>query len=150
MRQCLARDTNDAADTLPAAQEPPRKKGKVDSALAVLFKMDILDVTHNEQAVPPSKEQSVRLEMQGYSHTDCSFIPVTENPLEWWVSRQFKYPKLSTLAQSLLAVPRTSVPAERIFSAAGALVTARRSNLSPDNVEKLLFLHKNSRNIKTD
>ena len=141
VRQCLARDTDNAADMLPAAQESPRKKAKVDSALAVLFGTNILDVTHNEQAVPPSKEQSVRLELQGYGQE--SPIPVTEIPLEWWASWQSKYPKLSTLARRMLAVPGTSVPTERIFSAAGATVTARQSSLSPDNVDKLLFLHKN-------
>ena len=148
VRRCLAREAeNNAADTLPAAQEPPRKKAKVDSALAVLFGTDVLDVTRNDDA-PPSKEQSVRLELQGYGQEPP--IPVTANPLEWWASRQSKYPQLSILARRLLSVPGTSVPAERIFSAAGATVTARRSNLSPDNVDKLLFLHKNSRRVKAD
>ena len=47
----------------------------------------------------------------------------------------------------MLSVPGTSVPAERVFSAAGATVTARHSNLSSKNVDKLLILNKDSHKV---
>ncbi|KAG7278419.1 hypothetical protein CRUP_026970 [Coryphaenoides rupestris] len=34
-------------------------------------------------------------------------------------------------------------PSERVFSTAGDIVTAKRSTLSPDNVDILIFLKKN-------
>jgi len=38
-------------------------------------------------------------------------------------------------------VPGTSVPSER-FSKAGEVVAARRSNIKPKNVDRILFLNK--------
>jgi hypothetical protein len=42
-----------------------------------------------------------------------------------------------------LCIPATSVASERIFSTAGDLVTAQRSCLSGDQVDRLIFLKKN-------
>ena len=47
------------------------------------------------------------------------------------------------MAQKYLGVVATSVPSERLFSTAGNVVTAKRSTLEPENVEKLVFLHDN-------
>jgi len=37
----------------------------------------------------------------------------------------------------------TSVPSERLFSKAGEVVAARRSNIKPKNVDRILILNKN-------
>jgi len=37
----------------------------------------------------------------------------------------------------------TSVPSERLFSKAGEVVVARRSNIKPKNVDMILLLNKN-------
>ena len=64
------------------------------------------------------------------------------NPLEWWVQYEHKFPKISKLAQTYLAIPATSVPSERTFSAAGLTVTKLRASLDPDTVDKIIFLKK--------
>lgn len=66
------------------------------------------------------------------------------NPLEWWCSNRKKYPILSQLAFKYLCITATSSPSERMFSATGQLTSDRRSRLTPDNVDILLFLQKNS------
>ncbi|KAK1894208.1 Zinc finger BED domain containing protein 1 [Dissostichus eleginoides] len=43
----------------------------------------------------------------------------------------------------IIITARTSVSAERVFSTAGDVVTAKRSTLKPEHVDKLLFLQKN-------
>ena len=65
------------------------------------------------------------------------------DPLLWWKNREVLYPILSKLAKKYLAIPASSVPSERIFSLAGNLVTKKRVNLLPENVDLLIFLNKN-------
>jgi len=66
------------------------------------------------------------------------------NPIEWWHSHNAQYPILSQLAYTYLCITSTSVSSERIFSATGHLTSDRRSRLTPENADILLFLNKNS------
>jgi len=61
--------------------------------------------------------------------------------------RKINYNFLSTLAKRFLCVTATNVPSERLFSSAGNLLSERRSRLTPENVEKLLFLYENDKLI---
>lgn len=65
-------------------------------------------------------------------------IPPDEDPIHWWGHNTKHFKKLGRLAHRYLCVPATSVPAERVFSAAGL-----RSRLSPEHVDMLVFLNKN-------
>lgn len=73
----------------------------------------------------------------------ASGIPVDGDPLAGWKSNECKYPHIAMMARHYLAVPGTEVPSERVFSTAGDMVNAKRSTLSPDNVDILIFLKKN-------
>ncbi|QQP39600.1 zinc finger BED domain-containing protein 1 [Caligus rogercresseyi] len=57
------------------------------------------------------------------------------NPLQWW--------KLNCTPKRYLCVPGTSVPSERIFSAANLTVNRLRTRLTPEHVDMLIFLNKN-------
>ena len=50
---------------------------------------------------------------------------------------------LMMLAKKYLAIPGSSVPSERLFSKAGELISEKRSQLKPKNVDTILFLNKN-------
>ncbi|KAK3097183.1 hypothetical protein FSP39_007211 [Pinctada imbricata] len=63
--------------------------------------------------------------------------------MSWWSTNGDKYPELSKLARAVLSIPGTSVPSERVFSTAGDIVTATRSCLDPEMVDKLIFLKMN-------
>ena len=67
----------------------------------------------------------------------------TDDPFEEWNKIKHKYPILACVACSILCIPATSVTCERVFSAAGQIVTKKRSKLSPEHVNQLLFLHQN-------
>ena len=49
--------------------------------------------------------------------------------------------RLSALAHGILAVPATSAPTERVFSIAGLVLQVKRSNLAPNKVNKVVFVH---------
>ena len=65
-------------------------------------------------------------------------MPLNCNLLSWWKANELKYPILSKLAKRYL-FPATSVASERVFSSAGDLVSAQRSCLRSEHVDKLLF-----------
>ena len=67
-------------------------------------------------------------------------IPETENPLMWWKLNKHRFPVLSSFAQTILCVPATSVPCERLFSSSGYIVNKMRSCLLPENVNALVCL----------
>lgn len=64
----------------------------------------------------------------------------TPNPLPFWQHYEEKLPNLAVLARRLFSIPATSANVERQFSAAGLLVNERRSSLSPETVEDVLFV----------
>jgi len=65
------------------------------------------------------------------------------NPLEWWKLENGRFPNLANLAKKYLCICGTSVPSERIFSKAGHVANNLRNRLTPENVNKLVFLSKN-------
>ena len=65
------------------------------------------------------------------------------DPLQWWKTNCYRFPGIAKVAKKILCIPATSVPSERIFSAAGIIVNKLRASLSNDNVDALIFLHVN-------
>lgn len=75
-------------------------------------------------------------------------LAACENPISWWKNRQNVYPYLSKLARQYLACPPSSVPSERLFSSAGLIYDEKRSRLSAETAERLMFLKHNLPIIK--
>jgi len=65
------------------------------------------------------------------------------DPLVWWQANAPKLPHVWLLASVVLAVPATSAPSERVFSAAANIVDKKRFRLKPENVDLLVFLKSN-------
>jgi len=51
------------------------------------------------------------------------------------------FPWLGLLARRVLAMPATSAAPERLFSTAGNVMTKKRSRLTCDSKEGLVYLH---------
>ena len=60
-----------------------------------------------------------------------------------WMHVTHEYPLLSAIAIDILAIPATSAPVERSFSAAGDSTIGKRNRLSDKNLEREVFLKKN-------
>ena len=69
-------------------------------------------------------------------------LKLSEDPLKWWRLRSHSLSHLARIAQKYLGIVTTSTTSERLFSTAGN-ITAKRSALSTENVDKLVFLHEN-------
>ncbi|XP_039618047.1 zinc finger BED domain-containing protein DAYSLEEPER-like isoform X2 [Polypterus senegalus] len=74
-------------------------------------------------------------------------LKVTEDDhfdlLNWWKEHSEMFPSLARIARSILSIPATSATSERDFSTAGCVISERRSQLSPETVDDVLFLHSN-------
>lgn len=64
-------------------------------------------------------------------------------PLEWWKNHKHVYPNLKILFTRHCNIIATSVPCERMFSKTGLIVNQRRTRLTTDKIEKLMFLNVN-------
>ena len=84
-------------------------------------------------------------ELERYLASKCD-----SKPLDWWKNNEKNFPRIAVIAKQVLAVPATSVPSERIFSAAGLLVNKLRNRLSCHLVDKIIFLNKNKASVLDD
>ena len=66
-----------------------------------------------------------------------------QSMLAWWSQHGHIFPRISVLAKKYLAVPASSVPAERVFSLAGNLVNKKRARMSPDTIDTMIFMNRN-------
>ena len=51
-----------------------------------------------------------------------------------------RFPHIAKLAMRLLAIPATSAPSERVFSAAGITISNKRARLTFENAANCIFL----------
>ena len=119
--------TEDSQPTPP----PPKKT----NALWQLF-----DEDNTVSIIEATPEAVINTELQLYS--DAQRLNRRADPLQWWKKQSLRLPNLAQLAKELLAVPATSVPSERVFSKAGELISAKRSRLGKETVDRILFLNK--------
>jgi hypothetical protein len=114
-------------------------------------------------------QRELELELKGYTEepiltaeTDTSFHTILSY---WKVCMLFIIPQLDTdhshasahnfphlfqVAMTVLAMPATSVPSERVFSSSGRTDTTARNRLSPALMEALQILKFNRRNNVLD
>jgi len=63
--------------------------------------------------------------------------------MDFWRENHAVLPQLFKVACRIQCVPDSSSASERVFSTAGRLLEKRRTNLSRDSTNSLLFLHSN-------
>lgn len=125
-------ETGDATCTAP---NPPKKMNLA----------DMLQKRKDKTCIPVPKRIRVDTEVRRYLQEET--LDTHSDPLVWWRSNHARYPLLSKVARKYMTICATTVPSERVFSAAGNTVTPFRAALKPEKVNMLVFL---STNMKSD
>lgn len=128
-------------DDSPSGQ-PDHSRQKPKSVLDTLLGTDEEEELEDEDPGQDQREDAVRNELLVYFGEKP--IPKDKNPLQWWKENETKFPALAVVAKSYLAASATSTPSERLFSAAGTMVSKKRASLTKEHVDMLTFLHSNS------
>ena len=92
----------------------------------------------NEENAPAAETQS---ELDLYLREGG--IPLHGCPLLWWRERKDRYPVLFEMARVYLAVPASSAPSERVFSAAKLVLNDKRKQLLEGRLARLIFMKRN-------
>ena len=136
LSQLVAESETDSATAAAPENGPPASK-KAKGLSKILGKR--LPGTTTLVGLTP--QEKIQQELDCYlAHP---ILEMEEDPLIWWKVEHLRYPHLAKLAQKYLCLCATSVPAERIFSIAGQIVSDRRSALKPGRVDQLVFLARN-------
>ncbi|XP_032869171.1 zinc finger BED domain-containing protein 1-like isoform X1 [Amblyraja radiata] len=115
----------------------PAKRPRPDSGIEFLLG----DLCNVRSASVNSVNQQAEQEISGFQTSEAAAL--CQDPLQWWKAHHTQYPLLATAARKLLAVPATAVPGTWIFTQAGQDVYGKRSDLAPEHVDMLVFMHGN-------
>ncbi|OCT73061.1 E3 SUMO-protein ligase ZBED1 isoform X1 [Xenopus laevis] len=121
----------------PLNSKPPIKKVKQDSGIEFLLG-DLCSVRNSSVS---TVNQQAEQEISSFQTSEASSL--CQDPLQWWKMHHTQYPLLARAARKLLAIPATSVPTNWLFTDAGLAVYRKRSALTAENVDMLVFLNGN-------
>lgn len=77
-------------------------------------------------------------------------ISPAEDPLAWWSQHEAQLPILAHFAKKYLCISASSCASERVFSTSGNICSPRRSRLTEEHLEMLVFLAKNLNKTKQE
>ncbi|KAL6473272.1 hypothetical protein MHYP_G00194600 [Metynnis hypsauchen] len=125
----------------PSTSEPNQSPAPSGSAVSkggiwTDFDMQVLSGQHHRSAA-----SDVLIEIRRYSEEKV--MPRDSDALVWWKEHEPTFPALSKLAVRYMGITATSVPAERVFSKAGEVLSKKRNRLKGKTVNMILFLNKN-------
>ena len=103
---------NIAEDSPERSEDEPAAKKAAVSAMALILGDDYFD-----------ESQEHRDEFSHFLQEPP--LHPSKEPMEWWQQNEKRFPKLASLARKYLCTPATSVPSEKVFSAAGIIVSKR-------------------------
>jgi hypothetical protein len=120
----------DESEVQELSDSPKKKKLKIQEN-------SFLEDLNDSEEECEQQNESLRDEINDYL---CAKTFNAEDILYFWKNNTNKYCKLAKIAKIVLSVPATQFESERNFSISGRTLEDRRSCLSPENVDKLLFI----------
>ena len=109
------------------------------------FKFLSASLSVPEMEKPKAIANDVNREFSDYVDSLLPNCPLANDPIEFWLMSNEKYPLLSPFALDMIATPASEAYAERVFSVAGELTVGKR-NRTAKNLERRVFLKVNKYN----
>lgn len=126
--------SSDAVSSLNIFQEPVPQTSVLGAYLNALNVENEVNEEEESQRLPTQK---AFFEIDNYATRPLN----PEKSLgEYWECQKIIYPYLFKLFKVIQCVPATQVSVERSFSALKLVLSDLRSNLSAENLEKLMFV----------
>jgi hypothetical protein len=91
----------------------------------------------------PVQLSPIEIELEKYLNTMPRPADPDADILAYWKSNAELVPYLASFARSILCIPASSASSERVFSAAGNIVTHKRTRISASKAEELVYIHDN-------
>ena len=129
----------DISAKLTAARDPEDDFSPIESK-ELIARKDTLFYNYRDVRSPFVRELNAAEKDSGKDRSNLTMPEI----LQFWKDNQGTLGVLSNVARRFLAVPLSSAPSERLFSAAGNIVSKRRCSLNPKTAEALVFLHDNA------
>ena len=88
---------------------------------------------------------TMRQELADYFRT--TVLEYDDDPLAWWnrwISHASDFPHVARTAKTVLSIPASSAPVERIFSTAGKIFHLEKDRLMTEKFEQLVFIKYNN------
>src|SRR6201990_45153 len=132
----------------PAKITPSKKKQKLSDtketkyvSLSIAKSMkDLLASSSDEESQSEVSKDTILI-IENY--LKLPRLEADKDQLLWWRDNCKCFPFLAELARTYLECPSTSVASERLFSGAGLIYDEKRTKVSPERAQKLLFLKNN-------
>ena len=147
MKLCAVESVTDDSDSFSVSEsgkKPPSKK-KRKTLLGQLIG-DMFDNQPDDRTV--TMRAKAEQELNRYIDEPTLGIDDNLTALKWWKTNENRFPSIAKMAKSLLCIPTTSTPSERLFSTAGNIINKKRACLDAENVEMLCFLADNLPDLK--
>ena len=109
----------------------PARRGRFEDVLVTNDMRSFFQPTHRQLSSRSSIRERLDRQVSDYIGLTADVDALrSDEPLDYWVGRLDLWPELAQFAMELLACPSSSVLSERTFSAAGGVVTDKRTRLA--------------------
>ena len=100
---------------------------------------EYLQQSSNSKAIPIPSFKNADEEFNNYDSVPR--LNKEKNPVEWWNNQNM--PNILPIAMGFLAMATSQADVERIFSALAFILNPLRTNLTPENLKKIIMLRIN-------
>ena len=132
----LSRIAADADDSNSTEEEEEEQQQEEESAGSISAMSFLIGASSSGSPQTPESDEVTRYKGE-------PAVLDSEDPLKWWKKNEERFPVLAQVCKSILSIPATSTPSERLFSAAGLICSKKRASVSREHVDMLCFLNKN-------